>query len=189
MLPARDFIFVRHGETDFNREHRIAGHTDVPLNAEGRRQAEAAAAALAGMRIVRIVHSPLVRARDTARAIAARNGAPLSVDPDLAECRWGAMEGQVTPPGDFGWADAWSKGEGPEGAESFVEFAMRVRRAMAAAIVAPDDGPVAVVSHGGVWRVLRETLGHAPAFGGRNAEPMLCEPPSKSGQPWRIVPL
>lgn len=128
MLPARAFYFIRHGETDFNREHRIAGRTDVPLNAEGRQQAEAAAAALAGVSIVRIVHSPLIRARDTAAIIASRNGAPLSVDPNLMECRWGAMEGQVTPPGDFGWADAWSRGEGPEGAETFVEFARRVRR-------------------------------------------------------------
>ena len=57
MLPARAFYFIRHGETDFNREHRIAGHTAVPLNAEGRRQAVVAAAAPAkspnasGMRV------------------------------------------------------------------------------------------------------------------------------------------
>ncbi len=190
-LPRHAFFFLRHGETDWNREHRIAGSTDVPLNADGCKQAEAAAVVLAGERIARIVHSPLIRARDTAAIIAATTSAPLAVEAGLAECRWGEMEGQITTPGDYGWVDAWQRGDGPAGAETFVEFRNRVRNAMTATIRGEtgEGGRVVLVSHGGVYRILREAFGHPPAFGGGNAEPLLCEPPAKQGQPWRIVPV
>ncbi|MSP49055.1 MAG: histidine phosphatase family protein [Alphaproteobacteria bacterium] len=190
-LPKHPFFFLRHGETDWNRDGRIAGHTDIPLNAEGRAQAEAAAKKLAVERISRVVHSPLLRARDTAAIIAAGIGAPMTVVPGLAECQWGAMEGRIPTAGDFGWIDAWQRGEGPAGAETFFEFRSRVLAALADAIVPGEAGAgrTILVSHGGVYRVLREAMGHSPGFGGGDAEPVLCEPPFKARQPWRIVPL
>lgn len=189
MLPFRPFYFLRHGETDFNREHRVAGHIDVPLNCEGRAQAADAARRLGGASVSRIVHSPLVRAAETARIVATTTAAPLAAEPGLAECRWGEMEGRITEPGDYSWVDAWQRGETPSGAETYVEFRSRALTAIAAAIASEDDGRAVLVSHGGVYRILREALGHAGSFSGRNAEPLLCEPPARPGQPWRIVPV
>jgi broad specificity phosphatase PhoE len=62
MIPRREFLFLRHGQTDWNREGRYQGLRDIPLNETGLAQARAAATALAAQRIDRIVASPLDRA-------------------------------------------------------------------------------------------------------------------------------
>src|SRR5690606_36371188 len=83
-LLSHGFLFLRHGETDANVADRISGFTDDPLNARGVAQARAAATLLAGRPLAAIWHSPLVRAADTARAVAATTGAPLIPMPGLA---------------------------------------------------------------------------------------------------------
>ena len=62
-IPPAPFFFLRHGETDWNRERRLQGNIDVPLNATGLAQAEAAAKRLVGAGVATIVASPLARAR------------------------------------------------------------------------------------------------------------------------------
>jgi broad specificity phosphatase PhoE len=62
-------ILVRHGETDWNREYRIQGHSDLPLNEFGKAQAEAIALALKDGMVEAIYTSPLCRAFETAKAI------------------------------------------------------------------------------------------------------------------------
>lgn len=93
-LPAKSFIFVRHGQTDWNARGLFQGHTDVPLNAKGLAQADAAARILSHHAFDRIVSSPLQRASVTADAIAAATGKTLIVEPDLIECNFGSLEGQ-----------------------------------------------------------------------------------------------
>ena len=58
----------RHGQTDWNAEGRVQGHLDVPLNTEGRRQAEALAPRLVALKIQSILSSDLNRANGTPRA-------------------------------------------------------------------------------------------------------------------------
>ena len=65
-----DLILWRHGQTDYNSQGRIQGRVDVPLNETGRDQARRAAEDIAALGPTRIVSSPLVRARDTAEALA-----------------------------------------------------------------------------------------------------------------------
>ena len=65
-----DLILWRHGQTDYNRQGRIQGRVDIPLNDIGREQAQRAADGIAALGPTRIVSSPLVRARATAEVLA-----------------------------------------------------------------------------------------------------------------------
>ena len=95
------FLF-RHGETDWNREGRLQGHTDTPLNATGLAQAEALAETLRRHRLDAVVSSDLMRAWTTARIVAETLGLPLLTDPGLRETSVGAAEGLL-------WSDAKSR--------------------------------------------------------------------------------
>jgi len=86
-------LLARHGETDWNREHRIQGKTDVPLNDEGRAQAAALAEELAAEPLDAVYASDLARARDTARAVAERHDLDVVELPELRERDFGTWEG------------------------------------------------------------------------------------------------
>ncbi|MBI5838358.1 MAG: histidine phosphatase family protein [Candidatus Eisenbacteria bacterium] len=87
-------LLARHGQTDWNRVHRLQGRTDVPLNDEGRRQAAALAGSLETERVDAARVSPLQRARQTAAAIEAlRADVRFTEEPRLAEIHMGRWEG------------------------------------------------------------------------------------------------
>lgn len=92
MLLTRPFYLLRHGQTDWNLEGRYQGHSDVPLNATGLAQAEAAAPRLAAVPIDRIVVSPLIRALKTAAVVAEQIGKPLHVERGLIERNFGSFD-------------------------------------------------------------------------------------------------
>lgn len=88
------FAFIRHGQTDWNRDDRLQGSSDIPLNDTGRAQAHEAATLLAGGGWEAIVSSPLSRARETARIIAADLGIELGpAYADFIERDYGIHEG------------------------------------------------------------------------------------------------
>ncbi|KVW97855.1 histidine phosphatase family protein [Thiobacillus denitrificans] len=84
---------IRHGETDWNVEKRIQGHTDVPLNEVGRAQALAMAFNAAHQRFAAIYSSDLVRAIETAQVLAQREGLEVTVLPQLRERHYGIFQG------------------------------------------------------------------------------------------------
>ena len=84
---------VRHGETDWNVEKRIQGHTDVPLNATGRAQALAMAFNAAHRRFSAIYSSDLSRAMETARYVAEREDEAIRPMPQLRERHYGILQG------------------------------------------------------------------------------------------------
>src|SRR3569623_193897 len=88
-----ELLLVRHGETDWNAEGRLQGHTDRPLNDHGRRQAKEVAERLAGEGADAIYASDLLRAKETAEIVGERRGVPVVVDADLREKNWGNWEG------------------------------------------------------------------------------------------------
>lgn len=92
--PSRSFLCVRHGVTDWNRQGRFQGLTDIPLNDEGVAQAQAAARRLRDIGLDYVVSSPLIRAAKTAEIIAAASGKPVTVDAGLIECDFGSFEGR-----------------------------------------------------------------------------------------------
>jgi 2,3-bisphosphoglycerate-dependent phosphoglycerate mutase len=99
------FLF-RHGETDWNREGRLQGHIDTPLNATGLLQALALAETLRPHRLDAVVSSDLSRARTTGQIVAGALRIPLFTEPGLRETNVGAAEGLL-------WADAKTRfGEG-----------------------------------------------------------------------------
>jgi probable phosphoglycerate mutase len=103
---ARILFLFRHGETDWNREGRLQGHTDTLLNATGLAQAKALSETLRPHRLDAVVSSDLSRARTTAQIVAAALGLPLFTDAGLRETNVGAAEGLL-------WSDAKTRfGEG-----------------------------------------------------------------------------
>src|SRR5262245_18496734 len=90
-----ELIVMRHGETDWNRQHRFQGQIDVPLNASGRAQAERLAHRLADEAFDVVVSSDLLRARTTAE-LAAR-GRALVCEPLWREQSFGVLEGLDAP--------------------------------------------------------------------------------------------
>ena len=90
------FLF-RHGETDWNREGRLQGHTDTPLNATGLSQAQALVERLRPHRLDAVVSSDLARAWTTAQIVADGLGIPLIREPGLREAHIGEAEGLFWP--------------------------------------------------------------------------------------------
>ncbi len=87
-------IMVRHGETAWNRENRLQGRLDVPLNDCGRLQALLIALFLTRVPFGGLHASPLIRAYDTARAIGALTGLKPHASSDLLEMDFGRWEGK-----------------------------------------------------------------------------------------------
>jgi len=159
--------FIRHGETDYNREGRLQGQQDTPLNAKGREQAGAVGRALrklAGTEMATLdkagafVCSPFERTRRTmelARAAMGFEPSAYALDDRLKELTFGDWEG-------FTWpeieardaagaaaraADKWDFV--PPGGESYAGLARRV-----APLVETIERDLFVTSHGGVARAL-----------------------------------
>jgi len=92
-VPDSTADLVRHGRTSLNAEGRFRGRLDVPLDDEGRRQAEAAAERLAAVDLAAVYSSPLRRALETAQPIAARHGLEVQIEERLVDLDHGAWEG------------------------------------------------------------------------------------------------
>jgi broad specificity phosphatase PhoE len=86
---------VRHGETDWNREGRYQGQSDIPLNETGLAQARDTASLIAqsGHAFAAIYSSPLSRAYRTAAETSQRLGLPIHVDDRLREINQGSWQG------------------------------------------------------------------------------------------------
>ena len=141
-------LLVRHGETDWNAEGRLQGHTDRPLNDYGRRQAQALAEELAGEHVDAIYASDLSRARETAEIVAARLGLPVVLDPDLREKDWGTWEGLTSE----------ERLTVELAGESTEAHRARVMRAVERIVEAHAGGRVVVVTHGGSLRRIQAAV-------------------------------
>jgi broad specificity phosphatase PhoE len=180
-MGRRLLYLTRHGETDWNAAGRWQGHTDIPLNAKGRTQAEAVADTLRGVGLSGIVSSDLSRAYETARIVGERLGLPVAyVDTDLRERAFGPFEGLTREECVLLHPEAWrawtEEHRPPEGAEGRPALAIRVTAAIGrvARQVALRDAPALVVTHGGALRAaVALATGSLPA-------------PVANGAIWRI---
>jgi broad specificity phosphatase PhoE len=148
------FYFIRHGESEGNAAGRFTGQTDSPLTERGRRQAQAIANELASVKFDRIVSSDLSRTRDTADAIANRQGLRVEVFPELREIDVGDRTGKPFDEarGLPNWSDdgfvAWP------GGETLDEVVTRVLGAIERLTRESPGKTILVVGHGGVNRIL-----------------------------------
>jgi probable phosphoglycerate mutase len=149
-------VLLRHGETAWNVEQRIQGHTDIPLNDRGRWQAERLAAALADEGIGAIYSSDLQRARATAEPLARRLRLPVVDEVGLRERGFGHFDGETFSNIEARWpeqARAWRRRDpdfGPSGGETLSAFYARCV-STAQRLAEPHPGmAIALVAHGGV---------------------------------------
>lgn len=162
-----EIVLVRHGETEWSRDGRHTGRTDVPLTVTGQRQAEALAPVLAGWQFTRVLTSPLRRAADTCRL--AGLGGSAEVRADLQEWDYGGYEGRTTAairserPGWLLWRDGVPAGPTP--GERADHVGERVDPLVAE--LGASQGDVAVFAHGHVLRVLAARWLGLPAREGR----------------------
>jgi 2,3-bisphosphoglycerate-dependent phosphoglycerate mutase len=153
---ATRLVVVRHGETAWNTEHRIQGHTDIELNARGRWQAARVAERLAGEGLDAVYSSDLLRAAATAAAIGAAAGVPVRHDPGLRERAFGCFEGVTFADIERRWPDDAARwrgrdpGFGPGGGERLADFFERCVGATLRLAARHPGQTVALVAHGGV---------------------------------------
>lgn len=160
--------FVRHGETDWNVQKRMQGHTDIPLNAHGVMQAERLAKALlrTGHRFDCIYSSDLERAFHTAKTIASPQSLEIMVHPDLRERHVGKLQGLLLADAPRLEPELWQRHLVRDldfdlgGGESIVQFHNRMKRMLDHLLMKHAGEQILAVSHGGsldmIYRIVTQ---------------------------------
>jgi probable phosphoglycerate mutase len=149
-------IAVRHGETAWNTQSRIQGHTDIPLNETGLWQAERVGQAVAQEAVHAIYSSDLQRARLTALAIGRSAGLPVQLEEGLRERHFGELEGLTHDEIHARWPDQarrWKQRDpsyGPLGGETLSDFHARCVAQLTRLAQRHLGQTIVVVAHGGV---------------------------------------
>ena len=176
-----DFLLIRHGETDWNKELRFQGQVDVPLNAMGLAQAErlqarvqqsVAAWVAQGHVPTRVISSDLLRAQQTAQPVAKVLGRACLLEVGLREQCFGSFEGLRVPEIKLQQPEAWQRwlefdaDYAVTGAESTQVFHDRVVSALQGLTEQFPGEHLVVVTHGGVldmvWRHAQALSLHGP---------------------------
>jgi probable phosphoglycerate mutase len=162
--PTQEVWLIRHAETEWSRDGRHTGGTDVSLTDEGREAARALGDRVGDRRFALVLTSPLERARETAALAGLGQGAQIRGD--LLEWNYGEYEGVTTAeiretrPGWYLWTD------GAPGGESPAEVSARCDRVIEE--VLRVEGDVALVAHGHILRALgARWVEEEVEFGGR----------------------
>lgn len=162
-------FLVRHGETEWNVQRRIQGHSDSPLTQSGIDQAGQVAARLKNEGITHIIASDLGRTQQTAQLIADACGCDVISDPRLRELNMGILEKRqihTLNVEEEGWRQSLLNGakEGriPQG-ESLTELESRMRAALESTRDLPEGSRALLVSHGiALGCLIGSVMGLAP---------------------------
>ena len=164
-MATRVFL-VRHGATVLSAEDRYAGSVDAALSDEGRAQARALGARLAGEPLAAVYASPMARAQDTARSIVAGRGLEVVTVPEIRETDHGHWEGKTREEIRAGFPEEYARWErdpftfAPSNGETGLTVLARALPAFLAIVSRHPDSSVLVVSHKATIRlVIGELLG------------------------------
>ena len=155
---------IRHGQTDWNIEHRIQGKTDIVLNTEGIKQVELITQKIANLKIDSIISSDLKRAYMTAQIINEKFNKTIKADKRLREFNFGTLEGitrkQITQ-------EIWGKfDENPKqfNAETKKEVFNRIKSFIDDIKSKNSNKNVLVVTHGGPIRMINYYIDNGDNF-------------------------
>lgn len=171
-----ELLFIRHGETDWNRQQRFQGQVDVPLNAMGHAQAARLGQRLAADPHDALFCSDLIRARETAAPLAAAWAQVPVALAGLREQHFGVLEGLDVPTIKARHAELWRNwlehraDFALPGGESLQTFHRRVMDAVRELAAAAPGRRLAIVTHGGVLDMLWRTAHGLPLDGLRTCE-------------------
>ena len=171
-----DFIFIRHGETDWNRQQRFQGQIDVPLNDLGQAQARRLGARMADEPAEHLICSDLQRAQQTAAPLAAAWQAAPVLLPGLREQCFGVLEGLDVPTIKARHPELWLQwlehraDFALPGGEDLRQFHARVMDAVKHLAEQHPGRRLAVVTHGGVLDMLWRTAHGLPLSGLRTCD-------------------
>jgi 2,3-bisphosphoglycerate-dependent phosphoglycerate mutase len=165
---ATRILAIRHGQTAWNADARIQGHTDIELDALGQWQARRLAAALAGEELHAVYSSDLLRARQTAAPLAECADLELRLDAGLRERAFGEFEGLSFAQIEQRWPDQaarWRRRDrdfGARGGEVLHHFRERVVAAVARLAQAHRGQNIVLLTHGGVLDLLYREANRLP---------------------------
>jgi broad specificity phosphatase PhoE len=161
-------LLIRHGETDWNVEGRWQGQIDVPLNANGRRQAAQTAKALADTPIAAIYSSDLKRAYETAQALAQVKGLPVIKEPRLREIHQGDWQGLLVSEIETRYAERFHQRRrdplsvAPPGGETVQQVRARAWHAIEDIVSRHPTETIAIVAHGFILALVRVSFEKKP---------------------------
>lgn len=156
-----DIYLCRHGRTPLNVAGRLRGRLDPELDLVGIAEARDLARHLGGLGVVRVIASPLRRAVQTATPIADAAGVRLETDDRLLDRDYGEFDGapQAEVIARFGSLDAAPGVEPPDAVVARV-------RAVLEEVASAQPGPIVVVTHDAVLRLVLDALTPIPIDGG-----------------------
>ncbi len=160
-----NLYIIRHGQTDWNVQRRLQGHTDIPLNEHGRKQAQALQEVLAPLDIEAFFSSDLSRAFETASLARAHAEIPIYQDAGFRESSLGEAEGLFFDDLHLRFPDAYTRwlttGKANSdfafpGGESKLQHRNRLEKTMHSLFETITYSRVALVTHGGAMRRILE---------------------------------
>lgn len=167
-------LLVRHGETEWNKDNRVLGRTDIELNRIGVSQTEALVRKLSPINIDAVFSSPLKRASDVGNAIANEHKIKCTIEKRLIEMNFGVFEGVQRDDGAYQKQKRMYFMKYPDG-ESYLQVAGRVYPLLGELKNKYKDKTVLLVTHNGICRIISSffedmTLEEFACFSMKNCE-------------------
>ena len=155
-----EYLFIRHGQTDWNVDQRVIGRQPVSLNEQGKRQAKSVASYLKDVALEVVATSPVARAKETAQTIVkSRSDVKLLVEEGLTEVNYGEWVGLTIAEITSRYENIWQDYHGhPEkmkipGGETLVQVRDRTIKAISKLREKFPEGRIALVSHADVIKL------------------------------------